>query len=96
MEATYSSVTSVDLQRTALRYIPEDRSLHNQCVAEVDRLGRSEQRLHILLQDSDRIIFRQITADVCFCAWALLASYQKTICLVDKRKLFRSYISTTS
>jgi hypothetical protein len=29
MEATFSSETSVDIQRTTRRYIPEDRILHN-------------------------------------------------------------------
>jgi hypothetical protein len=29
MKATYSSGTSVDFQRTARRYIPKDRTLHN-------------------------------------------------------------------
>jgi hypothetical protein len=29
MEATYSSLTSVDFQRITLCYIPEDRNLHN-------------------------------------------------------------------
>jgi hypothetical protein len=29
MEATFSSETSVDFQRTAQRYIPEDRIVHN-------------------------------------------------------------------
>jgi hypothetical protein len=30
MEAIFSSETSVDIQRTTQRYIPEDRTLHNQ------------------------------------------------------------------
>jgi hypothetical protein len=29
LEATFSSETSLDFQRTARRYIPEDRTLHN-------------------------------------------------------------------
>jgi hypothetical protein len=29
MEATYPSETSIDFQRTTLRYISEDRTLHN-------------------------------------------------------------------
>jgi hypothetical protein len=29
MEATFSSETSADFQRTVRRYIPEDRTLHN-------------------------------------------------------------------
>jgi hypothetical protein len=29
MEATFSSITSVDTQRTTRRYIPEDGTLHN-------------------------------------------------------------------
>jgi hypothetical protein len=31
MEATCSCETSVDFQRTTLRYIPEDRTLYNHC-----------------------------------------------------------------
>jgi hypothetical protein len=31
LEATSSSITSVDFQRTVRRYIPEDRILHNYC-----------------------------------------------------------------
>jgi hypothetical protein len=31
MEAAYTSKTSVDFQRTARRYIPEDRTLYNHC-----------------------------------------------------------------
>jgi hypothetical protein len=30
MEAIYSSETSVDFQQTTRRYIPEDRTIHNQ------------------------------------------------------------------
>jgi hypothetical protein len=33
MEATCSSETSVDLKRITLRYIPEDRMLHNHLCA---------------------------------------------------------------
>jgi hypothetical protein len=29
MEAIYSSETSVDIQRTTRRYVPEDSTLHN-------------------------------------------------------------------
>jgi hypothetical protein len=29
MEATFSSETSVDFQRTTLHYVPEDSTLHN-------------------------------------------------------------------
>jgi hypothetical protein len=30
METIFSSESSVDIQRTTLRYIPEDSTLHNQ------------------------------------------------------------------
>jgi hypothetical protein len=38
MEATYSSETSVDFQRTTRRYIPEDRTLYIQSVQPGPRL----------------------------------------------------------
>jgi hypothetical protein len=36
MEAICSSETSVDIQRTALRYIPDNSSLHNHCCENLE------------------------------------------------------------
>jgi hypothetical protein len=43
MEATYSYETSADFQRTTRRYIPEDRTLHNQRCENLEILHNEEQ-----------------------------------------------------
>jgi hypothetical protein len=48
MEATYSSETSVDFQRTTRRYIPEDSTME-----KVQKPSNSEYRIFVFVKYED-------------------------------------------
>jgi hypothetical protein len=55
IEATYSSETSVEFHRTTWRYIPQDRTVHNDRCGTIKTLNISFQNVIIALSQQQKI-----------------------------------------
>jgi hypothetical protein len=70
--AIFSSETSVDIQRTTRRYIPEDGTLHNHRCENLKSYERTE--IHVYTVKDAAEVFKNI-----------LCSYSKLKCILPSR-----------